>query len=205
MTYKPGDIFLVRDYSGQGDVIANLIMAGERARYGNSDYCRWTHSGLIVSEAGDIVEALEHGIRRTNISKYSKSELLIISPVASLEARAYAVRFALAHCGVGYDFVDFGMLAGSLLTGLNLSLHSDKRFICSGLCARATEAYTTSGYQYPSEAMLPADLGAYWGAMSGQPLPPLSFMGKLLDRLHSLVYGISPFTTGLRPTKEQVK
>ena len=189
----PGDILLVRDYSGDSDLLGNLIMAGERARYGDSDYARWTHSALIVAEDGHVAEALSEGVRLTDgAKKYVKTETLIVSPAVPPgdPRRAYAVRFALAQVGTKYDKLDFAALAGSLLFGVDLSLHSDSRFICSGLCARATESYTESGYQYPSEAMMPADLGDYWHALSGQPLPPLSFVGRLLDKLRAFTRSI---------------
>lgn len=183
---KPGDILLIRDYSGGSDLIGNLILAGERARYGNSDYARWTHSALIVSADGEIAEALQSGIARSNIKKYAKSQTLIISPNVSDDMRAFAVRFALAHVGDKYDVLDFAALALTLLTGLDWSLHTDTRFICSGLVARATECYTESGYPYPSEQMMPADLGIYYHAITGTPLPPLSFLGRLLDKIKAI-------------------
>lgn len=196
---KAGDILLVRDYSGQGDLLGNLIMAGERARYGNSDYARWTHSALIVSASGDLVEALENGIERTHISKYDKVETLVISPNVVAQLREYACRFALAQAGTKYDVLDFISLAGSLLTGWDLSLHSDKRFICSGLVGRATEAYTFQGYPYPAEQLMPADLGVQFNALSGEPLPPLDRFGRFLDKFRALAWSLNPFRKGLRP------
>jgi hypothetical protein len=201
MTYLPGDILLIRDYSGQGDLLGNLIMAGERARYGNSDMARWTHSALIVSTDGHIVEALEEGIRLTNISKYAAVETLIVSPSSAVPPlRAFAIAFALAHIDTDYDVLDFVSLAASLLTGWDLSLHSDKRFICSGLVGRATECYTLGGYPYPSEQLMPADLGVAFGALTGEPLPPLDFFGRFLDKFRALAWSINPFRKGLRPT-----
>lgn len=192
-TAKPGDILLVRDYTGQGDLIGELIMAGERARYGDSDMARWTHSALVVNGRGDVAEALEEGVRVSPLSKYAAVETLIVSPQVDPSARAYACRFALAQVGTDYDVLDFVTLALSLLTGLNLSLHSDKRFICSGLVGRATEAYTHAGYPLPSEQLMPADLGSYFGALTGVPLPPLSFFARALDRFRAVVRTISPF------------
>jgi hypothetical protein len=202
-TYTPGDILLVDDYDTKHfDLLGNLIRAGERARDGaTSDGVRWTHSAMIVSADGDLAEALEGGIARTNIRKYHAVETLVVSPPIPADdpRRAYAVRFALAQVGTSYDVMDFVSLAMSLLTRLDWSLHSDKRFICSGLCARATEAYTDSGYPYPSEAILPADLGAYWGASSGAALPSVSFFGRALDLLKAVSWALSPFRSGIRP------
>lgn len=200
-TYTPGDILLVNDYNGGSDLIGNLIRAGERARYGDSDYTRWTHSALIVSSNGDLVEALAHGVERTNISKYADHDTLIVKPdiAASDVRRTYAVRFALAQAGDKYDVLDFIALAMTLLTRCDLSLHSDKHYICSELVARATESYTHDGYPYPVEQMMPADLGDYWHALSGKPLPTMSRIGQALDLLRHVCWALSPFKHGLRP------
>lgn len=199
--YVPGDILLVRDYTGGSDLLGNLILAGNRARYGNSDFSRWTHSALIVSTDGDLCEALAEGVRRTNITKYAKSEQIIITPSASPDKRAYAVAFALARAGDQYDILDFLTLVGTLLTGLDISLHSDQRFICSGLVARATECYTTSGYNYPAEQMMTGDLASHWNANTGTPLPPLSFIGRTLDKFRAVVWTLTPWKHGMRPQK----
>lgn len=201
-TYTPGDFLLVNDYSGGSDLLGNLIRAGERARDGaTADGVRWTHSAMIVTENGDLVEALADGIDHTHISKYASVETLVVSPPVPADdpRRAYAVRFALAQVGTKYDVLDFIAIAFSLLTRLRVSIHADGRFICSGLVARCTEAMGDHGYPYPSEAMLPADLGAYWGAMSGEPLPAISFFGRALDLVRAVAWALSPFRTGVRP------
>jgi len=194
-TYTPGDILLVNDYSGSGDLLGNLIRAGERARYGDTDDARWTHSAMIVSADGDLVEAMAQGVAKGHVSEYASVQTLVVSPPVPADdpRRAYAVRFALAHVGDRYDVLDFAALALSLLTGLDWSLHSDQRFICSGLCARATECYTDHGYPLPSEAMTPADLAAAWGALSNEPLPAPSFLGRLLDKVRAIARAITPF------------
>lgn len=189
-TPTAGDILLVRDYKPSGDLLGELIMAGERARFGDSDYSRWTHSALIVNSSGDLIEALADGIKRTNLSKYQGVEVLVVSPPVNAAMRAYACAFAQAQVGTEYDVLDFVFLALSLLTGAKLSLHSDRAFICSGLVSRATECYTAHGYDYPTEQIMPADIGQVFGALSGEPLPPLSFVGRLLDKFRALVRAI---------------
>lgn len=188
MTYTPGDILLVNDYTGSSDLLGNLIRAGERARYGNTAYAEFTHSAVIVNDTGDLVEALADGIKRTNIAKYATVPTVVCSPPvpANDPRRAFAVRFALAQVGTKYDVLDFVALAGSLLSGLKVSVHSDRRFICSGLCARATESYTDHGYPYPSEQMMPADLAVFWYAIPDEPGPRPSLLGRLLDKLKAV-------------------
>jgi hypothetical protein len=46
--------------------------------------------------------------------------------------------------------------------------------------------------------MMPGDLGSYWQANLGTPLPPLSFLGRVLDKIHAVAFALSPFTKGLR-------
>lgn len=199
--YTPGDILLVDDYAGGSDLLGNLIRAGERARYGNSDYARWTHAALIVSTDGDLVEALANGVCQSHISEYENYETLIVQPTEPIfsDKRAYAVRFAAAQVGDKYDVLDFVTLAMTLLTGLDLSLHSDKRFICSGLVARATECYTANGYPLPTEQMMPGDLADYWQANSGKPLPIQSTIGRILDKISRIAYALSPWRHGIKP------
>lgn len=196
-TPQAGDILLVRDYNGGSDLLGELIMAGERARYGDTQYSVWTHSALIVNSSGDIVEALADGVDRGHLSKYNGKEVLVISPPIPADdpRRAYAAAFAQAHVGDEYGVLDFISLAASLLTGWKLSLHTDTSFICSELCARATEAMTgtAGGYPYPAEQMMPGDLARFWGAIPTEPLPPLSFLGRLLDKVHAIARAISPF------------
>lgn len=87
MTFTPGDILLVNDYSGGSDLIGNLIRAGERARYGDTDASRWTHCALIVSDSGDLVEALSNGVCRTNIRKYRSDQTQVIRPAGATPAQ----------------------------------------------------------------------------------------------------------------------
>jgi hypothetical protein len=81
-TFTPGDFSLYRATTTKGrggatTVLGKLIQAGERRRFGNCDFARWTHSALIVFDTGDIVEAIESGIKRNNISKYRDSDYVV--------------------------------------------------------------------------------------------------------------------------------
>ena len=177
MTYTPGDILLVDDYTGQTDWLGGLIRAGERARGdGNSI---WTHSALIINAAGDIVEALQQGVVTSPISKYAhvQTKVLSLGVPADDPRRAYAVRYALACDGDGYGVLDFISLAVSLLFGNRWSTHIDREPICSEVCARATESVTDHGYPYVPERMMPSDLDR---ALAGvPPVKPLSFWQRL--------------------------
>jgi hypothetical protein len=190
-TFRPGDFSLHRATATKGPggattTLGKLIQAGERTRYGNCDVARWTHSALIVSETGDICEALEDGVTRDNIDKYRNTDYLVVHVTASDEQRALACGFAETRVGDKYGVLNFVGLAVQSLFGWNLSIHTDGQFICSGLVARATEKYIEA-YPRSPENMMPGDLAYFWGAESCEPLPALGFFGQALNLLVSFV------------------
>jgi hypothetical protein len=195
-TCVPGDFFLVCDWTE--DLLGKLIRAGERTRFGNTDYARWSHSGMIETADGGIIEANQPGIQRANISKYRDADLYVVGVEQPTDRRALAVGFAELQVGSKYDVLDFVALAFQCIFGVDFSLHTDRRFICSGLVSRATEKYIDA-YPRSSEAMMPADLADYWKVTSGQPLPKLGWF----DRLLNLIAGIGRIVTFRDPVKPQ--
>jgi hypothetical protein len=187
----PGDFSLHRASSdksrgGATTALGKLIQAGERVRFGNSDFARWTHSTLIVSAEGEIVEAIESGVTEDNIEKYRNSDYMIVHVTATPEQRALACGFARTRVGDEYGILNFIGLALQSLFGWTLSVHLGGQYICSGLVSRATEKYI-EGYPRTPEDMMPGDLAYFWGANSGEPLPPLGFIGRALNLLVTVV------------------
>lgn len=187
----PGDFSLHRATTTKGrtgatTTLGKLIQAGERRRYGDCDFARWTHSALIVSEAGDICEAIEKGVARDNIEKYRGSDYMVVHAVASDDQRRLACGFAETRVGDHYGILNFVGLAIEALFGWNLSVHMDGQFICSGLVARATEKYIEA-YPRSPEDMMPADLAWFWGAESGEPLPVPGLFDRFLTTLGTVV------------------
>jgi hypothetical protein len=183
--FVPGDFSLHRATANKGrngatTTLGKLIQAGERARFGDSDFARWTHSALIVSEDGDICEAIESGVALDNIEKYRGTDYMVVHVTALPVQRELACGFARTRTGDKYGIVNFVGLATQALFGWTLSVHMDGQFICSGLVARATEKYIEA-YPRSPEDMMPADLAYFWNANSGEPLPALGFFGRLLN------------------------
>jgi hypothetical protein len=172
--------------SGATTMLGKLIQAGERARFGDSDFARWTHSTLIVSETGDICEAIESGVALDNIEKYRNSDYMVVHVSADPVQRGLACGFATGHVGDKYGVLNFVGLAFQALFGWAVSIHMDGQFICSGLVARATEKYIDA-YARSPENMMPGDLAFYWDATSGEPLPALGPFGRLLNLLVAFV------------------
>jgi len=190
-SFVPGDFSLHRATTTKGrrgatTTLGKLIQAGERARFGNSDFARWTHSTLIVSATGDICEAIESGVALDNIAKYRGSDYVIVHVDASTTQRELACGFARTRVGDSYGIANFVGLAFQALFGWTLSVHMDGEFICSGLVSRATEKYIDA-YPRSPENMMPGDLAYFWRATSGEPLPALGFVGRLLNLLVTVV------------------
>lgn len=186
-TFAPGDFSLHRATTTHGrtgatTALGKLIQAGERSRFGDCDFARWTHSALIVSETGDICEAIESGVARDNIEKYRGTDYIVVHVTASEIQRGLACAFAETRVGDRYGVLNFVGLAIQAMFGWNVSLHMDGQFICSGLVSRATEKYIV-GYPRSPESMMPGDLAYFWDANSGEPLPPLGLFGRFLNLL----------------------
>lgn len=188
--YTPGDIFVVRDWVE--DKIGALIQARERAVYGKTAWANLTHSGCIVSASGQIVEANRPGIERKSIEKYRQADLYVIHVNASLEQRALCVKRWEAQVGTRYDILDFVGLGLQTLLGWNVSIHSFKRFICSGLCCYGALAYVVD-FAIPAEAMTPADIAHHFGLAMGEPPSRPSFFSRFLDRLVTVAKVLTPF------------
>ena len=185
--FGPGDFTLHRATATKGrqgatTTLGKLIQAGERRRFGNSDFARWTHSTLIVSAGGDICEAIESGVALDNLEKYLGSDYIVVHVSASPQQRELACGFARTRVGDSYGIVNFIGLAFQALFGWTLSVHMDGQFICSGLVSRATEKYIEA-YPRSPEDMMPGDLAYFWDASSGEPLPALGLLGRLLNVL----------------------
>jgi hypothetical protein len=187
----PGDFSLHRATTnkargGETTLLGKLIQAGERVRFGDSDFARWTHSTLIVSADGAIVEAIESGVTEGNIEKYRNTDYMIVHVTATAEQRALACGFARSRVPDAYGIFNFVGLALQSLFGWTLSVHLGGQYICSGLVSRATEKYI-DGYPRSTDDMMPGDLAYFWGASSGEPLPPLGFAGRMLNLLVTFV------------------
>jgi hypothetical protein len=190
-TLTPGDFSLHRATTnkargGETTLLGKLIQAGERVRFGNSDFARWTHSALIVSAEGAIVEAIESGVTEGTIEKYRNTDYMVVHVTATAEQRALACGFARSRVHDRYGIFNFVGLALQALFGWTLSVHLGGQYICSGLVSRATEKYI-DGYPRSTDDMMPGDLAYFWGASSGEPLPPLGFAGRMLNLLVTVV------------------
>jgi uncharacterized protein YycO len=163
--YRPGDFVLTH-----GDAwTSKLIRFGQRLRIHGDDrkYTHWNHAALIVSDGGDLVEALGRGVLRTHLSKYQPTEYHLVRISAGEEDRAQAVAFADWAAGAPdgrrqpYGFLTLVSIAYTLVTGGKFTFAIDGQAICSGLVARAMERTGAIFNRTPTHIM-PADLAKYY-------------------------------------------
>jgi hypothetical protein len=141
---------------------------------------------------GDIFEGNQPGIQREHIQKYLNADLYLIHVNASDEQRALAVARWEAQVGTKYDVLDFVGLGLQTLLGWGVSIHSFKRFICSGLVCYGALAYEVD-FALPLEAMTPADIASHFGLVMDEPPSPPNLFSRFLDGLVTIGKVLSPF------------
>jgi hypothetical protein len=169
--YVAGDFILTHGNAWT----SKLIRFGQGLRIHGADrkYTHWNHAALIVSDSGDLVEALGAGVMQTDISKYTPKELHLVRIGASAEDRKQVVDFARWAAGLSnaprqrYGFITVVSIAYTLLTGGKFTFAIEGEAICSGLVARAMERTGVLFNRTPTHVM-PADLAKYYDV---QPPP----------------------------------
>lgn len=164
--FDPGDFILTH-----GDAwTSRMIRFGQRIRIHGKDrkYTHWNHAAMIVSEGGDLIEALGAGVSETHLSRYDDAEYHLVRIGASPEDRKQAVAFSTWAAGVTaggrrqrYGFITIASIAFTLLTGGKFTFAIEGQAICSGLVARAMERTGALFNRTPTHVM-PADLAKYY-------------------------------------------
>lgn len=164
--YAPGDFILTH-----GDAwTSKMIRFGQSLRIHGADrkYTWWNHAALIVSDGGDLVEALGAGVLRTTLSKYQPVEYHVVRTGASQPDRSEVVAFGEWAAGdktgadrQRYGFITIASISWTLLTGAKFTFAIEGQMICSGLVARSQERTHAIFNRTPSHIM-PADLAKYY-------------------------------------------
>lgn len=159
--WTPGDIILAHGSS----LADRLVHLGQRLRIRGDDkrYTGFDHAALIVSETGDLIEAVGPGVQRSNVEKYRHRYYVVVHTGAAPEDVKQAIQFAewalenRAH----YGALTIASLGLTLLVGAKLTFFIDGEFICSGLVARAMER-TGAIFNRDPVHITPADLAKYY-------------------------------------------
>ena len=156
----PGDFILTHGNSWT----SKMIRFGQKLKYWGTDaiYTRWNHAAMIVSQNGDIIEALGGGVQKRNIAVYKGTEYHVIS-LQGVDAtdRAHEVEFAEACLNESYGWLTIVSIALSLLFVSKFGFGLDGQEICSALVARCVER---TGEIFPQDPwhIMPADLAKYF-------------------------------------------
>jgi hypothetical protein len=160
-TWTPGDFILVHSHS----LSSRLIHLGQRFRIRGDDrrFTWFDHAALIVSDTGDLIEAVGTGVIRSNAEKYRHKHYNIVRVGADPADVKQALQFAewVADNRARYGVLTIASLGLSLLAGAKLTFFIDGEFICSGLVARAMER-TGAIFNRDPVHITPADLAKYY-------------------------------------------
>jgi hypothetical protein len=157
-SWQPGDFLLLH---GEG-LLSRLIRTAQRAALRGDDrrYADWSHTALVVSGDGDLVEAIGgQGVIRSNASRYRDNEYRLVRITADDDARERAVQFAtwVADNQPSYGWLTIVSIALLHSTRGHLTIQLAGQEICSGLVAGALERSGVLVTPTPSH-VTPADL-----------------------------------------------
>lgn len=164
-TMRPGDFVVTHGHS----VVSRAIRFGQRLRC-PKEFAAWNHAALVVSEDGEIAEALSEGVERHHISRYEREDYYLARISASDEDRRQMMAFAESvlafrggRQGMAYAWLVIASIALNLLTGSRLVFGRSGTTICSGFVA---EAMTRAGYIFrkPASHVMPAELAMFCDA-----------------------------------------
>jgi hypothetical protein len=159
--YDPGDFILTHGSAFH----SKLIRFGQDLRFrgSNRKYAWRNHAAVIVSDTGDLIEAIGAGVEKTHIDEYKPTEyhLVRLGSLADRRDRQQVVAFAGWTLGEKYGWLTIVSIALTLLFGGKFNFGIDGRTICSGLVARALERTSAIFDRTPSHIM-PADLARYF-------------------------------------------
>ena len=162
-TWIPGDIILVHSNS----LTSRLTHLGQRLRIHGEDrrFTGFDHAALVVSDTGDLIEAVRRGVIRSNAEKYRNRKYNVVHTGADAADVKQAVQFAewATETRAEYGKLAVASAALTLITGAKFAFFIDGEFTCSGLVARAMER-TGAIFNRDPVHITPADLAKYYNA-----------------------------------------
>ena len=163
MTYRAGDVFVA---TGSG-LFDRIVQFGQHWRFPALD-AKWSHAGIIVSDAGDTVEAQASGVRTGTLTADRQVRIIAIEPEAS---RQKVVAIAKSRLGERYGWATIACLVLRLLPPARLTFGVDGSLVCSGLVALAMEGAgddmgDTPADTYPAQLAAWADQHSAWAAVT---------------------------------------
>jgi len=160
---RPGDIVLVRGIGWLGKSIRFFIRMRCR-RDGAHAFAHWSHTGIIVSSQGHLVEVVPSGVVLNRLENYRAQDYHYVYLDLSADDRARAAQYAYSCLRQKYGRVSFVLLALAILTGDWFGVPDRGQQGCVALIARALQRAGVTFERLPTE-MTPADLARNFGVM----------------------------------------
>lgn len=159
--FEIGDFLLTH----HGRWVGAAIRWGQRLRFRGADrkYTVWNHAALVVSERGDLVEALVRtGATRSHVSKYREQEYTVCRPRVDPLDQQHILIFAGRIVGEPYGWLNDVCVFLGYLTGNRLVFGKQNSVMCSELVARAQER-AGAYFDRDTATVAPADLAKAYG------------------------------------------
>jgi hypothetical protein len=158
-----GDFLLV----DRGKYVGRLIRWGQALRFrgANRIYSRWNHAALVVSEQGDLVEALVRtGATRSHVDKYAGVTYVVVRTNCVPLDQSQILYFADRVVGEDYGFLNCLCVIVGYLTWNKWSFGVNGSIMCSGLVALSQ---TRAGAYFSRDAssIAPADLAKQYNVL----------------------------------------
>jgi hypothetical protein len=157
----PGDFILVAG----NDLLSAFIRWAERRRFRRADerpYTHWSHTALVTSRQGRIVEVVPRGVVAQSLAKYRPQEYCYVHVGGTLEERRAAVRFAEDCLGQSYATASWLTFMLGVFLARPLPLRDGGRQSCASLVAGALARGHAIFDRTPLD-MTPADLARHYG------------------------------------------
>ena len=155
-TYTVGDFLLV----DRGKYVGKLIRYAQALRFRGADrvYSKWNHAALVVSEQGDLVEALVRtGATRSHVDKYKDVDYVVVRTNAVPLDQQQILYFADRIVGEDYGFASCLCVIVGFVTWNHFSFGVNSSIMCSQLVALA-QTRAGAYFDRNAENICPADL-----------------------------------------------
>jgi hypothetical protein len=125
----------------------------------------WNHAALIVSESGDLVEALARsGATRSHVSKYLHTQRTLVRTHAVPRDRAEILNYADRVVGEPYGLLNDACIFVSYLTGCKLNIATRGHVMCAGLVGNA-QLRAGAYFSQMADWLAPADLALAYNVL----------------------------------------
>jgi hypothetical protein len=172
--------FLLTGVKAQG-IVSWAIKTGSWLRRYEKPYRRFSHTALVISDEGEIAEAVARGVIRSPLTKYEQDDYVLVRTEVDPHDCSQVLEFTESVLGARepgnkaetrYGFWTFAGLALYCVTGAQLCVQMAGTAICSGF---VSDALTRAGFIWarPPFSMMPADLARHF-EVTEEPAQPRS-------------------------------